>query len=327
MCRSMITKEYLVKRLLISIATLAFVIILTFFLFRVMPGDPISILFHDPRVTPESKERMRIEFGLDKSLFDQFISFIIQLFRGNLGYSFAYQQPVSDVVMQALINTLIFAIPFVVLSTIAGVLVGIASSWWYKKKVDVLATSVSVLFWSMPVYWEGIVMILLFAVYIPIFPTSGMHSYGGNQTNIFGSLFDLLYHLALPLIAMVLGFMGQFALIMRSSMVDVLTEDYMLTANAKGLSTRQIIFKHALRNSLLPTITLLSMNLGFIVAGQIQIETVFAWPGIGRLIYSSITTRDYPVLQGTFLLTAVSVILLSLIADVIYTYLDPRIKY
>jgi peptide/nickel transport system permease protein len=323
----MIKRDYLLKRIATTVVTLFFVLTINFLLFRLLPGDPIKVLFHDPRTTAAVQERLRIQFGLDKPVWEQYVIYVIQTLNGNLGFSFAYQRPVAEILFPRVLNTLILVIPMIVVAILLGIGLGVISAWRRKTKFDFSITATSLAFWSMPTFWLAIVMMLVFAVYFRAFPTSGMSTLGAVYTNPIDSTADLLYHLFLPLITMSLLWVGQFSLIIRNSMIDVLTEDYMLTAKAKGLRTWMIMKDYALRNSMLPMITLIGLNVGSVIAGDIQVESVFAWPGIGLLIFDSIAKRDYPLLQGAFLLSAAAMVIASLLADIFYAYVDPRIKY
>jgi peptide/nickel transport system permease protein len=209
-----------------------------------------------------------------------------------------------------------------------GLGLGIIAGWFRGKKSDKAAVTFSLLFYSMPSFWLGMLAIYLFAIMIPIFPTGGMIDVRlGASADLFTRLADGLRHLILPLLIFSLGFAGQYALIMRNTLTGVLTEDYILTARAKGLSGYQILKNHALKNAALPSITLVAMNIGFVVLGTIAIETVFNWPGVGRLVFESVFFRDFPILQGTFVFFTIFMILANFISDVLYAILDPRVRY
>lgn len=306
--------------------SLFFVLCINFFIFRMLPGDPVRIMFRDPRVTPEMRQTLTEEFGLNKPLPEQFFIYITQTLRGNLGTSFRYRAPVMQIVIPLFMNTLLLVIPMMVLTTLIGVMIGVLSAWRHGTKIDLSLSVFSLVTWAMPTFWLALVMIVYFSLYLGLFPTSGMVTVGAVYSSPWDSIVDYLKHLFLPLVTMSVLWLGQFAIIMRNSMVDVLTEDYMLTAKAKGLSTFRILWSHAIRNSILPVVTLTALNIGYVVSGDIQIETVFSWPGIGRLVFDAISHRDYPILQGCCIIFSVVMILANFFADITYSYLDPRVK-
>lgn len=305
--------------------TILAVIVINFFLFRIMPGDPARILMN-PRMKPEVRDYIRAQFGLDKPLTTQFIVYLVQIFHGNLGISFFYNRPVVEVLWPRLMNTVLLVGLATVFSIIVGVGLGIISGWKRGTKLDVASLIFGMGTYAIPTFWLGIVLILVVGIPLGL-PMSGMRTVGVEFTSSLEQLRDLLRHLVLPVITLSFWYFGEYVYIMRSSMLGVLTEDYMLTARAKGLPERVILRDYAVKNAMLPTITLIAINLGFIVAGAIQTETVFAWPGVGRMIYDSVTARDYPLLQGSFLIIALSVVIANFIADITYGILDPRVKY
>ena len=327
-----------------SFFTIIFVVVLNFFLFRVLPGDPARQGIRDPRLTPEAIEAIRVRFGLDKPVINcvktinpfrigncevnpldtQFFIYVKNLLRGELGISFYYNRPVSEILGERLWNTVLLIGGGQILSIIVGVFVGIFSAWKARTSVDYGALITGLIAWSLPTFWLGI--ILLFWGSNNGFPIGGKATPGMSSYPFMTQLGDMLWHLVLPTLTYTIVFMGEYMLIMRSSLLDVLAEDYILTAKAKGLSTFQILKDHALKNGMLPLITIIAINLGFTVGGVIQIESVFSWPGLGGALYEAVTRRDFPMLQGGFLLIAISVILANFIADLTYSYLDPRVQ-
>ncbi|MEW5784002.1 MAG: ABC transporter permease [Bacillota bacterium] len=319
-------RGYLLRKFFQTVMTIFIVIVFNFFLFRIMPGDPVRILIRNPRVSAESLARVTQQFGLDQSLPVQFGIYLRDLFTGNLGHSFGYRQPVLDLIMERLPPTLLLVGTATVLSIIIGVALGVVLAWKRGTKFDVGGLSLSLILYSMPTFWVGILMIMLFSVYLNIFPIGGMGMPGVFYTSYWGELAAKLRYLFLPAVTFALILVGEYALIMRSSLLEVMREDYMLTARAKGVTSGNLLRRHALPNAMLPMVTLIAINLGFIVGGAIQIETVFSWPGLGRLMYTALTNRDYPMLQGLFLFVTVCVVGANFLADILYRYLDPRVK-
>jgi peptide/nickel transport system permease protein len=317
---------YLLRKLIQALATIIVVVILNFFLFRVMPGDPVSILVRNPKMTPEALDVIRQQFGLDQPLYVQFFVYLRDLLHFDLGTSFNYRQPVLEIIMERLPATLLLIGASTVLSVFIGILIGIIAAWKRGSKTDLSLLSMSLFLYSMPSFWFSIIMVMFFCVYLGWFPTSGMRTPGAVFLNNWEYWGNLLRHLFLPATTFAIGLAGEYAILMRSSLLDVFTEDYMLTARAKGVSDRRLLTMHALPNAMLPMITLIAINLGFVIAGEIQVETVFSWPGLGRLMYTALMARDYPLLQGLFLFVTICVILANYVTDILYSYLDPRVK-
>ena len=336
--------QYLVRRLLWAIFTILFVLILNFFIFRILPGDPARGGIRDPRLTVEAQDAIRIRFGLDKPVincfetlnpikfgsctvnpFDtQFFIYISNLTQGELGFSYHSNRPVTEVLIERLWNTLLLIGAGQVLAIVFGMTLGVIAAWKSRTAIDYGALIFSLLAWSLPTFWLGIILLFWGSRELGL-PVGGKSTPGLNGTS-FEILIDVIKHMLLPTITYTVVVLGQYMLIMRSTLLDVLSQDYILTAKAKGLSNIQILRHHALQNAMLPMVTIIALNLGFTVAGAIQIEAVFSWPGLGGAIFESVGRRDYPVLQGAFLLLAVSVIFANLIADLTYTMLDPRVE-
>jgi len=334
----------LLKKTAWSVFTIIFVIILNFFLFRVLPGDPARAGIRDPRLKKEAVEMLRVRFGLDKPVINcfeslnpikvgscainpldtQFFIYVRNLMQGELGISYHTNRPVADILAERLWNTVLLIGAGQILSIVIGVAFGIFAAWKARTSVDYAAVTTSLIAWSLPTFWLGI--ILLFWGSANGFPLAGKATPGMSSMPLLQQWGDIARHMFLPTLTYTIVYMGEYTLIMRSSLMDVLSEDYILTAKAKGLSTFQILKDHALKNAMLPLVTVIAINLGFTVAGAIQIEAVFSWPGLGSAIYEAVVRRDFPVLQGAFLLIAVAVILANLIADLTYNYLDPRVQ-
>lgn len=318
--------KYLIKKIANAIFTLFCVLIINYFLFRVMPGDPLAMMLRDPKASPESVEKMKHLFGLDQAWYVQFGLYVKQLLSGDLGMSFLFKQPVTELIAIKIVPTLLLVGIATLVSLIGGIFLGILAARKRGKKVDVMSLSFSLLTYSMPTFWVGVVLVALLSVHLTLFPTSGMTTAGMVFSSSMDAVVDVAHHLFLPALSLSLVLLGQYVLIMRNSLIDELTEDYVQTAKAKGFSEKYIVRKHAVPNAMLPMVTVISINLGFMIAGAIEIETVFSWPGIGRLMYEALLNRDYPLLQGIFLIISTCVIFANLIADVLYGYLDPRVK-
>ena len=319
-------RGYLFRKFFHAAVTIFIVIVINFFLFRIMPGDPVRVLIRSPKISSEALERVREQFGLNESRLVQFWIYLRDLFTGDLGTSFNYRQPVIDIIIERVPATVLLVGTATVLSIVFGVLLGVILAWKRGTRLDIVGLSISLILYSMPTFWVAIIMVMIFAVYWQIFPLGGMGMPGVYYSSYWAELASKAHHLFLPAITFALILVGEYVLIMRSSLLEVMREDYMLTARAKGVSNRDLLRKHALPNAMLPVVTLIAINLGFIVGGAIQIETVFSWPGLGRLMYNSLTNRDYPVLQGLFLFVTIAVIGANFIADILYRYLDPRVK-
>jgi peptide/nickel transport system permease protein len=314
--------DYVIKRVAFAVLTVFIAVTLNFVLFRLAPGSAVTNLARVPHATPETREAIKRQFGLDKPKFEQYLIYLKQLAHGNLGISFANSQPVSDNLRTALINT----VPMVFLGTlfaiVLGTLTGILAAWRRGTVGEGASITTALAFYSMPTHWLGLMLVILFA---GVLPTGGMSDEFLINPSFWTHVKDLAAHITLPALTLGLVLYGEYTLIVRSAMLETLGEDYVLTARAKGLRSWAILRRHALRNALLPITTLVALSLGYIVAGAILIETVFSWPGIGRAVYDAVLQRDYPMLQGAFLVLTVSVVTFNLVADLLYFKLDPRI--
>jgi peptide/nickel transport system permease protein len=320
-------RDYLIRKFLFALLTLFVVVTLNFFLFRVLPGDPVrSVIGRGVRISPEIQAALRSQFGLDKPIFpDQYFNTLGQWLRGNLGVSWWLRRPVAEVLAAKLWNTLLLVSLGQILSIVLGVGLGLIAGWKRKKPIDVGALIFSLIAWAIPTFWLGIILLAAGSTWLGL-PTGGVISPGNVGKPFLQILPDVGRHLILPTLTLTIVYLGEYMLIMRSSVLEVLSEDFILTAKAKGLSNWQVLRKHALKNAVLPIVTLIAINLGFTVSGAIYVETVFSYDGLGKLFQSALTKQDYPLLQGAFLLLAVSVIIANMLADVLYTYLDPRVK-
>jgi len=312
-----------------AVLSLAFVLVFNFFLFRVLPGDPAKNLTRNRLVPAEQVQALRESFGLGKPLPQQFAGYVRDTLRGDLGISYKFRRPVSDVIAERIWPTVLLLGISTVLSTIIGLFIGIRGAWRRGSAFDRGSLAVSLALYAMPEFWLGILLLIAFGVGVGplpgLFPTGGLSTPGTDMTSLAGVL-DVGRHLFLPCLTLTLAYLAEYALVMRSSLLDELGEDYLVTARAKGLRDALVLRRHAVPNALLPTTTLIFLNLGFVVSGAITTETVYSWPGLGLLSYEALRTPDYPVLQGVFLLFSAAVIIANLLADLLYPYLDPRVR-
>ncbi len=313
---------YVWKRCLFALATIFVALTLNFILFRVLPGSAVARISKVPNASPELKHVLEVQFGLDKPIWQQYLLYLQQLLHGNLGISYADQQPVAAKLREAFVNTL----PMVTIGTVLAILIGIALGVLTGVRrgtaTDHVTTNVSVLFYAFPTQFLGMMLLILTA---GLLPSAGMTDPFSTDTSFTGQLVDVSRHMILPVATLVLTLYAENTLIVRSALLETLGEDYVLTARAKGVPKRRIVRSYALRNAMLPTITLVALSLGSIVTGSILIEVIFSWPGIGRSLYQAVLARDYPMLQGGFLIITVTVVLLNLAADLLYFRLDPRV--
>lgn len=289
------------------------------------PGDPVRMMFRDPRVSAESLELMTQKFGLDKPLSGQFVAYVKNLAKGDLGLSFSQQKPVLEVLAERIPNTLLLVVTALMIAIFLGVVLGAVAGWMSGTRFDTIILTASVTMYSIPTFALGIVLLMVFAYLIPIFPLGGITTPASGYEG-FDLMKDVGWHMFLPAFSIVIWYIGEYVILTRSSMIDVMGQEYITTAQAKGLKKYKILKNHALRNALLPVITITGVNLAFAVAGVIEAETVFAWPGVGRLAYDAVSQRDYPLLQGVFMLFAFAIVLANLAIDLIYGFIDPRIK-
>jgi peptide/nickel transport system permease protein len=304
---------------------LAGLLVFNFVLIHAAPGDPIYVLAGQSGDAAYYSE-MRARFGLDRPLLEQFGRYIVNVLSGDFGYSFAYRQPVFQVIVARLPATLLLSMAGLTVATALGLWLGMVSACHADSPLDYLISAGTLIGYSMPAFWLGQVLLILFAGGLGLFPVQGMTtarvSYRG-----FTYVLDVLWHLVLP--AMTLGLL-QLALVSRltrTGLLEVLGEDYVRTARAKGLGPRAILYRHALRNALLPVVTVVGGHVGTLLAGAVLTEIIFAWPGLGRLLYDATLSRDYPLLMALFLVVSASVIVINLLTDLAYTVLDPRIRY
>ncbi len=322
-------KKYISRRL-VQITIIFFVILtVLFLLFRLAPGDPVSRMV-DPDMTPEDSQRLIVQLGLDKPLGVQYLIYMKNFFTGHFGYSFHYGEPVVDIIWARLPNTVLLFTTAIILSALVGVFLGKIASWHKGKKTDGIMTVGALVTHTLFLPWLALILIWIFAYKLSWFPINGMISeevWLDPDNGFFPKAIDVLYHMVLPLSTLFLIHFGAYLLIMRSSMLETLKEDYILTARAKGLDEKTIRNKHAAPNAALPVVTSVGLSLAFSINGGALTETVFTWPGIGRELVFSVSQNDYPLAQASFLLIAIVVLISNLVVDVLYAYLDPRIRY
>ncbi|MGH7458378.1 MAG: ABC transporter permease [Longimicrobiaceae bacterium] len=322
---------YVMRRILGSIPLLLGVLTLIFFIIHLAPGDPTARYFN-PNVSPEVIEQMRENFGLNDPIHIQYLKWVRSFATGEFGYSFGQMRPIGDILPTVLWNTLQLTLISLVLIFLIGMLVGIVQAVRQYSASDNVLTVLALFFYSMPSFWFALMLILLFSLkasqwgWPVVFPASQMTSIGYDFMPLWEKALDRFMHLLLPATALGIGAAAGVARYMRGSMLEVIHQDYIRTARAKGLSERRVIFKHALRNALIPIVTLLGLYLPFLLAGSVLIETIFAWPGMGRLIVDAIFQRDYPLVMATSFVIAAMVVAGNLIADVLYAVVDPRIR-
>lgn len=323
--------SYLVRRLIGAIPLLLGILTLIFFIINIAPGDPTARYFN-PNVAPEVIEQMRRNLGLDQPLHIQYFRWLASFSTGDFGYSFAQLRPISDILPTVLWNTLQLMIVAVVMIFVLGMLIGILQAVRQYSVVDNVMTFFALFFYSMPSFWLALMLILVFSLkasqwgWAVQFPASQMTSVGYEFLSTGERIGDRFMHMFLPAIALGIGGAAGIARYMRGSMLEVIHQDYIRTARAKGLSERTVIFKHALRNALIPIVTLLGLYLPVLLSGSVLIETIFAWPGMGRLIVDAIFQRDYPLVMATSFIAAGLVVVGNLVADVLYAVVDPRIR-
>jgi peptide/nickel transport system permease protein len=323
------TRSYLISKVLQAALTLAFVLVFNFFLFRILPGNPAQNLLRNPRIPASAVHQLEKDFGLDRSLPEQFVIYVKETFRGNLGISYTFREPVTTSISRAVWPTVILVGSSTVASTLIGLLIGIRGGWNRGSAFDIGSLGFSLVTYAMPEFWLGLLLLVMFAggagIFPSIFPTGNITTAGGPTSGL-PHIADVLNHMFLPFVTLTVAFLGEYALIMRSALLDVMGEDYILTARAKGLRDNLVLRQHAVPNAMLPVITLVVLNLGFVVSGAITIETVFSWPGLGLLSFQALKGPDFPLLEGLFLLFSAAVIVANLFADLTYGYLDPRVR-
>jgi peptide/nickel transport system permease protein len=317
--------RYLATRIAWGAVIVLAVLVLNFVIVHMVPGDPLHALLGDFPVPPGYAEKVRADFGLDQPISTQLWLYLHNLFRGNLGFSFANRMPVLDLVLARLGPTLLLVLPALVVASALGVLFGVTAAPRAGSVQDGALTALSLFGYSVPIFWLGQMLVILFAIQLGWLPAQGMTNMREEYQG-WAAFVSLLRHLALPAFSVMIYYMAVVARVARASVAEALHHDYVLTARAKGLSSRAILWRHVLPNAMIPVVTVIGYNFGLSLTGAILVETVFAWPGLGNLFITSITNRDYPVLQGIFLLVGVSVVAINILTDLLYATLDPRVR-
>ncbi len=311
--------KMILKRIFQLIPVLLITMSMTFVITRVLPGNPaVSIL--GPQATAEDIAKLEEEMGLHDPMPVQYINYMKRILTGDLGTSYRYNRPVADLIFEKLPNTLQIALASLIIALLIGVPVGIISAVKQYSVFDYISMIAALIGVSMPSFWLGLMLVLIFSVNLGWFPTMGM----GAISNGIG---DVISHLFLPSLCLSFGSMANFARISRSSMLEVIDQDYMKAVRAKGIRENVVIIKHGLKNALPPIVTVLGMRIAALMTGAIMIETIFAWPGIGRLIVDAINNNDFEMIQGTVLFMAILYVTVNLVVDIIYLYINPKVSY
>lgn len=316
------------SRVLQGLALVVAVVVLNFVLVHAAPGDPVeTIAGASGGMSEELKAELRTQYGLDKPLITQLGVYLGKIAQGDLGYSYFFNVPVSDLIIERLPATLMLVLASVIMAFLIGTTLGVLSARKPNGLLSQLVNVVSLIGFAAPVFWTGMLLVILFASMLPWFPISGMRSVElATNASGWASIIDVLHHLVLPTATLALVYVAQYSRLARASMLDVLGSDFIRTARAKGLSEGIVLYKHALRNAVLPVITILGLQFGNVLAGAILVETVFNWPGLGRLAFESVLRRDYPTILGVLLFSSIVVVVMNQVTDLAYRVIDPRIK-
>ena len=322
---------YYFERLAEYILVFIIIISLNFLIPRLMPGDPFTFLSSDEgsvhsSYSDEQIEKYKAYYGLDKPLLQQYIDYISNLFRGNLGYSIYFNDTVVSIISKRVVWTVGIVFVSIVISSILGVFLGAFSAWHRNNWIDKIIYSIMIIFSEIPSFLIAMLLLFVLAAGTGLFPLSGGITVFGQYENVFENIMDIVHHGFLPVLALLLCQTGGYYLLSRNSMMTVLSKDYMLTAEAKGLEDRRIIFRHGLKNAILPVITRIFMNLGTVFGGAILVENVFNYPGVGRLMRQAVMVRDYVLIQGIFLNVCILVLTMNFLADIVYRKMDPRVN-
>lgn len=313
---------YLVKRVIVAVLLVLLTATINFVIVHLTPGGPQTIFLTNPHISAQGREIMLKQFGLDKPLYVQYLIYIEGMFTGNWGVSYFYNEPAFQVIAQRIPATLLLMVPSLLLTIAIGLVLGIVGARKPFSFTDRFLSSFAFFFYAMPAFWLGFMLLTVFVLELHAFPAGGITSIVGG-----GSVGDVLYHLVLPMISLTLVNLANFSLLMRSSLMEVMDQNYIVTARGKGLTDRMIFFRHAMRNALLPTVTMTGLFVGFLLTGAILTETVFSWPGLGLLTFQSILNRDYPIILSLFFIFSIMIIFANLVTDVLYGILDPRISF
>ncbi|GMV44806.1 MAG: peptide ABC transporter permease [Pseudomonadota bacterium] len=318
-------RSYVLSRLMSGVVIVLAILVLNFIIVHLVPGDPLHAMLGDFPVPPGYAEKVRADFGLDQPIAVQLGLYLWNLAQGNLGFSFANRAPVLELILARLGPTLLLMVPALTFAAALGIVLGVTAAPRAGSMQDSALTALSLFGYSVPIFWLGQMILIVFAIQLGWLPAQGMRNMREDYQG-WEAMRDVLQHLLLPGFSVMIFYIAVVARVARASVGEALHQDYVLTAQAKGLTGRRILWRHVLPNAMIPVVTVIGYNFGQSLTGAILVETVFAWPGIGNLFITSITNRDYPVLQGIFLLTGVSVVLVNLLTDVLYFALDPRVR-
>ncbi|MGC9091402.1 MAG: ABC transporter permease [Fervidicoccaceae archaeon] len=314
---------FVLKRLIAAILVVIAVVILSFFVINLAPGNP-AVMLAGEAASPEYIQEIAKAYGLDKPLQERLVIYLEHLLVGDWGYSTYYQAPVLRAVLDRLPATLLLMFTALSIAIAAGIYLGAFTASRAFTRLDALINYLGLIFYSFPAYWLALMLVMLFSLYIPVFPTSGMMDIGVEGT--FQTILNVLWHMVLPVATLSLIFLASYLRLTRSVMIDVLSSNYIFTAVAKGLPKKRIIFKHALKNAIIPVIAMAGTQFGQVIAGAVLTETIFSWPGIGSLLIQAVTYRDYPLVIGIFIMTAIATSASNFVADILMARIDPRIK-
>ena len=318
----------LLTQLLQGVALVLAVVVLNFLLVHAAPGDPVeTIAGASGGMSEDLKDELRRQYGLDEPLFKQLTVYLGKVLSGDLGHSYFFNLPVSELILERVPATLLLVLSAVLAAFGIGTTLGVLASRRPNGLLSQAITVISLVGFAAPVFWTGIMLIILLASVFPLFPIAGMRAVDAGPSGGLADLLDVLHHLVLPTLTLALVYVAQYSRLARASMLDVLGSDYIRTARAKGLAERVVLYKHALRNAVLPVVTMLGLQFGNLLAGAVLVETVFNWPGLGRLLVDSVDMRDYPVIQAEVLLFSLEFILINLVVDVLYAAINPAIRY
>jgi peptide/nickel transport system permease protein len=318
--------SYIVRRTGQLVPILLVIVCFNFVLLHLAPGDPITYLVGDAPTDERVLSELRASLGLDRPLYEQLAIYLGQIARGDLGYSYISRESVTTILLSRLPATLLLLGTQFVLSIVFGILLGVASARRQGSLIDQGVTLLSLVGFAVPAFWLAQMMVLIFSLQLGLFPSQGMHSLRLGATG-FAAVWDMLHHLVLPALTLTIFNLALIARVTRASMINALRMEYIVYARSKGVAEGTILWFHALRNAVLPVITVIGLNFRTLIAGAVLTETVFAWPGIGRLTYDAVLARDYPVLMGIFILIGITVVIGNILTDIAYAALDPRVRY
>jgi peptide/nickel transport system permease protein len=320
-------RRYIIRRLYQTVIVIFAVVTILFVLFRLLPGNPAEFVL-DQTIDELTRQRLLVEWGLDAPLYQQYFTYLRNLLQLNFGVSFYYRKPIWDALHTTLWNTIVLMGTGMSIALSMGVLIGAYAGWRRGSRLERFGLVLALVLRSMPIFWLGIIFLMIFTYWLSLFPTGGIRSTGYSASNLLQTYFSLnfLHHMALPLLVAVLHYLPNPLMVMRTSMLEIRGEDFLKFAESLGLSETALM-RHCAKNAILPVVTFAALMAGFALGGQVILEYIFAWPGMGREMLLAIERRDYPVAQGSFIIMSTLVICVNFVVDILYSYLDPRIKY